>query len=153
MFAIGQTDKTWKAAAEATDGMEEWMETVRGLLPSSLRYYADYLLEQQDYDRWADVHIAWETNPDDYDPAGVRRVEKAGPRALLPLYHGRVWQAIDTRSRQGYKDAVREMKKLKKLYVRLKIEPQWSQFVARLTVQYGRLRALQEEMRKSGLIT
>ncbi|MNT90218.1 hypothetical protein D3C72_2310820 [compost metagenome] len=56
------------------------------------------------------------------------------------------------KNRHSYKAAVKLMKRLAKLYKKLKREERWEEFLEVFTSRNSRLRALQEELRKGKLI-
>jgi uncharacterized Zn finger protein len=93
------------------------------------------------------------TNVSEFGTRDVLNViEKHDRACLLPLYHHAVTNAINGRNRQSYKEAVRYLKKLRAHYRKLKKEPQWDAYIARLVKVNKRLRAFLEEVRKGKLI-
>lgn len=56
------------------------------------------------------------------------------------------------KNRSGYKAAVKLLKRLAKLYKKLKREERWEEFIIVFSSRHSRLRALQEELRKGKLI-
>ncbi|MNH35848.1 hypothetical protein D3C79_965770 [compost metagenome] len=71
---------------------------------------------------------------------------------MLPFYHQAVERFVLEKNRHSYKAAVKLMKRLAKLYKKLKREERWEEFLEVFTSRNSRLRALQEELRKGKLI-
>ncbi|GFN30093.1 SWIM zinc finger family protein [Paenibacillus xylaniclasticus] len=128
-----------------------WMSWMIALLPYSYSEVADHWLELGKYEEWADLQLLMGLSPDDLDAKDVREAAKQAPQTLLPIYHQAIDEAIGARNRQGYKTAVKLMKKLEKLYKSLKREEQWTKYIALVSDKYHRLRALQEEMAKGNI--
>jgi uncharacterized Zn finger protein len=82
----------------------------------------------------------------------LQPIEKDAPELLLPFYHQAVERYIAHKNRDGYKAAVKLLKRLSKIYKKMKREEPWEQFITALAVRNSRLRALQEELRKGKLI-
>lgn len=139
-------DKTWGA------GQKEWQQAIMGLMPNSSRYYGAYLLEKEDYVMWIDLQLWLVLPPDELDSKTLSKVEAKAPHFLLPFYHQLVYRYIQQKNREAYREAVTWMKKLRKLYKKLKMQRDWEIYVDCLKLRYSRLNALQEEMRKWQII-
>jgi len=129
----------------------KWIGWMIELLPYSYSELADHWLELGKFEEWADLQLLMGLSPEDLDGKDVREAAKSAPQSLLPIYHQAIDEAIGSRNRQGYKTAVKLMKKLEKLYKTLKWQEQWTRYVALLSDKYHRLRALQEEMAKGNI--
>ena len=104
------------------------------------------------FEEWADLQLGMGLRPDELDPADIRTTAKMAPSVLVPLYHQSVESWIALRNRQSYRMAVKQLKKLEKLYQSMKNKDDWSRYMNRIAVKYQRMRALQEELRKGNLI-
>jgi len=127
--------------------------TLEEMLPYSRPIYEEKLLAAGKFRQWMDYQLSTGTDPLDYRATDLQIVEKNAPEMLLPFYHQAVERYVLTKQRDGYKMAVKLLKRLAKLYKKTKREPRWEQFMETFTGRYNRLRALQEEMRKGKLIT
>jgi hypothetical protein len=122
------------------------------LLPYSYASYDTFLFEAGDYERWCElqayigVDLAW---------IGKDRVSilaSGSPETLVILYHQSIQQQIELKNRQSYREAVRQLKKLRTLYKKLKRVPEWDEFFELLVEKTKRLRAFQEECKRGKLI-
>ncbi|WP_206916615.1 SWIM zinc finger family protein [Alicyclobacillus suci] len=111
-----------------------------------------YIMTEQ-YRAWVDYCLFNDLTITGIEREELRHVEKAAPEYLLPLYHQAVERCIRLKNRAAYKVAVRHLKKLSTLYKKLKRQDDWVRFLNQFTSRYTRLRALQDEMRKRGVIT
>jgi hypothetical protein len=122
------------------------------LLPYSYAAYDTFLFEAGDFERWCalqayiGVDLAW---------IGKERISvlaASSPETLVVLYHQSIQQQIDLKNRQSYREAVRQLKKLRTLYKKLKRLPEWDEFFELLVDKTKRLRAFQEECKRGKLI-
>jgi hypothetical protein len=122
------------------------------LLPFSYASYDTYLFDEHDYERWSalqayiGVDLSWVGK----DRINILAAES--PETLVSLYHQSIQQQIDLKNRQGYREAVRQLKKLRTLYKKLKRVPEWDEFLELLMDKTKRLRAFHEECKRSKLI-
>jgi hypothetical protein len=122
------------------------------LLPYSYVSYDTYLFEAGDYERWSalqayiGVDLAW------IGKDRINILAAASPENLIILYHQHIQQQIDLKNRQGYKEAVRQLKKLRTLYKKQKRVPEWEEFLEQLIEKTKRLRAFHEECQRGKLI-
>lgn len=121
--------------------------------PLSHSYLARFYIMTEQYRAWVDYCLFNGRMPNEIEREALRHVEKAAPEYLLPLYHQAVERCIRLKNRAAYKVAVRHLKKLSTLYKKLKRQDDWVRFLNQFTSRYTRLRALQDEMRKRGVIT
>ncbi|MFS0723220.1 hypothetical protein [Paenibacillus sp. 1P07SE] len=130
-----------------------WSERMIALLPHAYAELSEHWLERADYEAWADLQLFIGARPQELDVQDLRAVARHAPSVLIPLYHQAVDEAILSRNRQGYRNAVKLMKKLEKLYQADGRHGQWESFVDHLSHKYQRLRALQEELWKGKVVT
>jgi len=130
-----------------------WNDYMTELLPYSYTELSEHWLNLQRYEDWADLQMFLAVKAEEIDAAAMREVAKAAPQVLLPLYHQSVDSAIASRNRQGYRLAVKQLKKLEKLYKSTKESAKWDGYLAELVSKNQRLRALQEELWKGKIIT
>lgn len=125
-----------------------WTTYMTELLPYSYAELSEHWMNVKRYAAWADLQMLVGAKAEDLDAAGLREVAKQSPESLLPLYHQSIEANIATRNRQGYRLAVKQLKKLEKLYKTMKETERWETYLAGVTGKYQRLRALQEELWK-----
>ncbi|WP_029421486.1 hypothetical protein [Alicyclobacillus macrosporangiidus] len=116
------------------------------------REYRLYLLQRDRFEEWADVVMMalWNVPFLAKDEADV--VARQKPEALIPVYHHLVERLVDQRQRDAYREAVRVLVRLRKLYHKVKRPDRWEAFIARFAKRHQRLRALQEELRRKGVV-
>ncbi|MCD7034596.1 SWIM zinc finger family protein [Metabacillus sp. GX 13764] len=122
------------------------------MLPYSFSEYAHFLAFRKQFKSWAELHLLIGFSVEDMDKEMLRAAEKEAPESLLPIYHRYVWMEISQRNRQSYKHAVRKMKKIKKIYEKLKAKEEWEDYLAAMLQEHKRLRAFREELVKGKLI-
>ncbi|MDR0270798.1 hypothetical protein [Paenibacillus sp.] len=128
-------------------------ETLADMLPYSKEVYEESLLTYGKWQQWMDIQLSTGTEPLEFRVSVLQPIEKHAPELLLPFYHQAVERYILMKNRQAYKAAVKLLKRLSKLYKKLKREERWEQFIVMFANRHSRLRALQEELRKGKLIT
>lgn len=125
-----------------------WSTYMTELLPYSYGDLSEHWLSVKRYEDWADLQLLMGAKAEDLDAAGLREVAKLSPESLLPLYHQSIEAHIASRNRQGYRIAVKALKKLEKIYNSMKQKDKWDAYLEGLNLKYQRLRALQEELWK-----
>lgn len=130
-----------------------WTDYMTQLLPHSYSELSDHWLDQKRYDEWADLQMLVGARPEDVGAHALREIAKLAPRALMPMYHQSVEASIQTRNRQGYRVAVKQLKKLERLYKADKDPGRWDQYIDALVRKHQRLRAFQEELWKGKIVT
>ena len=100
-----------------------------------------------------DYQLSIGKEPLDFRVSVMQPIEKHEPELLLPFYHQAVERYILLKNRVSYKAAVKLLKRLSKLYKKIKQEERWEQFITAFASRHSRLRALQEELRKGKLIS
>lgn len=138
---------------QARPGTGEWTRRLVGFLPASYHELASHWLQCGCYEEWADLQLYLGIRPDELDAADVRSVARSAPASLIPLYHQAIDEAIMTRNRQGYRQAVKLMKRLEKLYSEDGRAEKWVRYVSGIADKYQRLRAFQEELWKGKVLT
>lgn len=142
----------WDAAVAALPDAEPRMwETFEQMLPASQTMYEDRLLAAGRYEEWIDIQLSYGREPLDYRATELAPLEKHAPHALLPFYHQAVERHVALKNRASYKSAVKLLKRLAKLYKKMKREDRWIEFFEVFELRHSRLRALQEELRKGKL--
>ncbi|MGO4181804.1 SWIM zinc finger domain-containing protein [Paenibacillus sp. TAF43_2] len=133
--------------------MPIWTDYMKQLLPHSYSELSDHWLGQKRYEEWADLQMLIGSSPEDVGAHALREIAKLAPRALMPMYHQSVESSIQSRNRQGYRIAVKQLKKLERLYKADKDEVRWNQYISGLVSKHQRLRAFQEELWKGKIVT
>ncbi|GGO04674.1 hypothetical protein [Saccharibacillus kuerlensis] len=122
------------------------------MLPYASTLYGSKLMERERWEEWMDYQLSTGREPSHFKVTELAPIEKNAPELLLPFYHQAAERLIEQRSRDGYKAAVRLLKRLDKLYRKMKREDRWEVFMESFNAKYGRLRALQEELKKGKLM-
>jgi hypothetical protein len=130
---------------------EGWLEAAVQLLPVSLEELSGYYLAQGRYYDWADVYATLGLAPWDHDHTAYVTVHREQPEVLLPLYHQTIESLLASKSRNGYRDAVKWLKTIRAIYGRIGREAAWERFFTLFMERTGRLRAFQEELKLGGL--
>ncbi|RXZ81193.1 hypothetical protein EBB07_15985 [Paenibacillaceae bacterium] len=131
---------------------EDWGERMIAFLPHSYEELASHWLAAGHYVRWADLLLYLGVRIETLTIQDLREAGKAAPRVLIPIYHQAVDDAILARNRQGYRLAVKLLKKLEKLYEAEKLAAQWGSYIKQFAQKHQRLRALQEELWKGNYV-
>lgn len=145
----GYWDETVQRMPEAEPLM--W-DTLAAMLPLSREIYENRLLAYEKWQEWMDYQLSAGKAPSDFRVSDLQPVEKNAPQLLLPFYHQAVERFVLEKNRHSYKAAVKLLKRLAKLYKKLKREERWEEFLETFIARYSRLRALLEELRKGKLI-
>ncbi|QTH41869.1 SWIM zinc finger family protein [Cohnella sp. LGH] len=132
-------------------GPQMW-DSLVSLLPLTRELYEKKLLETGQWQRWMDYQLSLGSDPLEFRVTDLAPIDKGAPEALLPFYHQAVERYVLLKNRDGYKTAVKLLKRLAKLYKRLKRESRWEEFFDAFVDRHSRLRALQEELRKGKLL-
>ncbi|PDO10551.1 MAG: hypothetical protein BLM47_06670 [Candidatus Reconcilbacillus cellulovorans] len=133
-------------------GTERFLQVLRSFLPRSLPHYAEALSAAGRYREWADLLMAAGFVFNLHDSSRLSVIEKKDPEALLPLFHQTVEYWIGQRNRTAYREAVRALKRLGRLYHKLGRDEEWRRFCGWLADRYGRLRAFQEELKRGKIV-
>lgn len=152
--SIGPFMTLCRRADEDRPELPVWTAYMTELLPYSYSELSEHWLHMKRYDDWADLQLFVGAGPEDFvDSPELREIAKTAPHVLLPLYHQSIETAIGTRNRQGYRLAVKQLKKLERLYKAAKETAKWDSYLAEFMTKHQRLRALQEELWKGKIVT
>lgn len=121
-------------------------------LPYSFYDYEHLLFTKGQYDRWGELYSFVGIPFSDLPKERVKVVEKEQPEVLLAILHQSVQHEIEMKNRSSYREAVRHLKKLRTLYKKQKRGADWEFFFGTLLEKTKRLRAFQEECKRSKLI-
>ncbi|UII55696.1 SWIM zinc finger family protein [Cytobacillus spongiae] len=132
--------------------LDLYEKTLKSTLPYSYREYDHYLFDQHQYDKWAELQTYIGFDIDLLSDAKIKSLQKAKPETLLPLYHQSIQKQIELKNRTSYKEAVRQLKKLRTLYKKSNRLSDWERFFSALLEKTKRLRAFQEECKRGKLI-
>ncbi|MFI2856170.1 SWIM zinc finger domain-containing protein [Paenibacillus sp. JSM ZJ436] len=144
----------WEQALEWVPQAEAQMwDTLTAMLPFSKVIYDDALWSRGQWRRWIDLQLSTEREPLDYRVSVLAPIEKEEPELLLPFYHQAVERYVLQKNRSSYKSAVKLLKRLAKLYKKLKQPERWELFLDAFIERHSRLRALHEEMRRGKLLS
>lgn len=124
----------------------------RETLPHSYWKYADFLFEQKQYKKWVEMHIYSEISIDMISSELIKEVISEEPELILPLYYHAVQSKVSLKNRSAYKQAVRYLKKMRTIYKKLKQEEKFERYMDYVLDSTKRLRAFQEELKRSKLI-
>ncbi|MBB6672107.1 SWIM zinc finger family protein [Cohnella nanjingensis] len=143
----------WEIVAARLPGAEARMWDALGrMLPYAGDIYEAQMRARGEWHRWVDYQLSAGREPLDFRATELQPLEKEAPEALLPFYHQAVERYVAEKNRAGYKAAARLLKRLAKLYKKMKLESRWELFLDAFAARHSRLRALQEELRKGKLI-
>lgn len=151
--AIGPFMTLCMQADQERPDLEVWTMYMTELLPYSYAALSEHWISMKRYDDWADLQLLIGTRAEELNPNELREVAKFNPYALMPIFHHAIEASIQSRNRQGYRIAVKQLKKLERLYSTAKDTERWDAYIARLADKYQRLRAFQEELWKGKLVT
>ncbi|WP_211748794.1 SWIM zinc finger family protein [Paenibacillus sp. Marseille-Q4541] len=138
--------------SSSSDSEQHLWNSLIHMLPFSRKIYEETLLAHSKWQQWMDYQLSSGTEPLDFRVSVLKPIEKNAPELLLPFYHQGVERYILLKNRDSYKAAVKLLKRLSKLYLKMKQETRWEQFITTFANRHSRLRALQEELRKGKLI-
>lgn len=143
----------WELAIGHQPEAEKLMwDTLVSMLPHSRSHYEQKLITMGAWKRWMDYHLSKGSDALDFRVTELAPLEKNAPDVLLPFYHQAVERYILNKNRDSYKAAVKLLKRLAKLYKKMKQETRWENYIAAFAFRNSRLRALQEELRKGKLL-
>lgn len=132
---------------------QDMWETLVGMLPFAGGMYEEALLAHEKWRSWIDYQLSIRSEPLSFRVSVLQPIEKNAPELLLPFYHQAVERYVLEKNRASYKAAVKLLKRLFKLYKKMKQESRWELFFTAFTSRHSRLRALQEELRKGKLLS
>lgn len=115
--------------------------------------FSDYLLRNERYQEWIALHQLYPSSIPYLDQCGLKDIVAIIPEATLPLYHFYAMDEIKQKSRQNYKQAVRIWRAMKSAAKKSGKLDYFATYMEHVQQQFKRLRALQEEINKSNLLT
>lgn len=143
----------WKEAVEHVPEAEALLWNVlEGMLPHSTPFIEDMLYERHNWKAWIEMQILLERDPFYHKVSVLQPIEKEAPEILLPYYHQAIEHYVALKNRQDYKAAVKLLKRLAKVYKKMKQIERWDSFFSRFMERNSRLRALHEELKKGKLL-
>ncbi|MHA0856403.1 SWIM zinc finger family protein [Paenibacillus sp. CMAA1364] len=144
----------WESTLQYLPESEQDMwSALIGMLPHTKHMYEEKLMSYGKWEQWMDYQLSIGRDPFEFRVTVFQPIEKNAPELLLPFYHQAVEQYIQQKNRASYKQAVKLLKRLSKLYKKTKQEDRWDLFITSLANRNSRLRALQEELRRGKLIS
>lgn len=123
----------------------------RMLLPHTLEPYSHWLIDEERYKEWQELHLFFASGISYAETCGLQMVAHHSPAHAMPIYHLNILREIDEKKRDSYKQAVRHLKKMKQLAKAAGDSAYWNSYVKEIREKYRRLRALQQEMEKGNL--
>lgn len=143
----------WKEAiAHDSEAEKHWWNVMEGMLPHSITIIEDVLYEQRKWKPWVEMQILQGHDPLYHRVSVLQPIEKEAPELLLPYYHQAIGHYVGLKNRHDYKLAVRLLKRLEKVYKKMKQTERWDRFLTGFMERHSRLRALHEEMKKGKLL-
>lgn len=145
--------RLWNEAAQHVPYAKQQMwSLLESMLPYSMSIIEDMLYEQREWKLWIEMQIQQEHDPLHHRVSVLQPIEKDAPELLLPYYHQAVNHYVSLKNRHDYKQAVKLLKRLEKVYKKMKLPERWERFFAGFTEKHSRLRALNEELKKGKLL-
>ncbi|MBP3039062.1 SWIM zinc finger family protein [Bacillaceae bacterium Marseille-Q3522] len=136
----------------ATHSPDLLEKALNEMLPYSYHYYSDFLFSSGAYQKWSVLHAYMDIDISYLPKEQIQEIQKQDPVVLLPLYHQTIHKKISLKQREHYKEAVKLLKKLRTIYKKQKRLEEWDHFMDELERNTKRLRAFQEECKRSKLI-
>ncbi|MDZ5471856.1 SWIM zinc finger family protein [Bacillus sp. 31A1R] len=135
-----------------TNKMDLYEKALLQTLPYSFRDYEDLLFTQRSFEKWGELQAFIGLDMTSISKDKIKELQKENPEVLLPLYHQSIQKHISFKNRGNYRQAVRELKKIKTIYKKLKRLDDWEYFFQSLLERTKRLRAFHEECQRGKLI-
>ncbi|NOU93234.1 hypothetical protein GC093_08370 [Paenibacillus sp. LMG 31456] len=143
----------WKeAAAHIPEAEKHLWNVLEEMLPHSGPIIEEMLYEQRKWKPWLEMQIFKGQDPLYHRVSVLQPIEKESPELLLPYYHQAIEHYVSLKNRHDYKKSVKLLKRLDKVYGKMKQTERWDRFFAGYVGRHSRLRALQEEMKKGKLL-
>ena len=135
--------------ADKIELFDQFCETC---LPYSFTVYSSHLIETGRHRKWVELYLYNGIDPEYISSDEISLINKEDPSLLLPLYTRLVTDKIGSKNRQGYRAAVRYLKKIRTIYKKTKNLEQWDRYIEKIQSSNKRLRAFQEELKRGKLI-
>ncbi|MBJ8193002.1 hypothetical protein JDS79_40395, partial [Bacillus cereus] len=91
-----------------------------GMLPFAGGMYEEALLAHEKWRSWIDYQLSIRSEPLSFRLSVLQPIEKNAPELLLRFYHQAVERYVLEKNRASYKAAVKLLKRLFKLYKKMK---------------------------------
>ncbi|WP_409345335.1 SWIM zinc finger domain-containing protein [Paenibacillus sp. MBLB4367] len=140
------------AVSHIPDAEKPMWSVLEGLLPHSSVIIEDMLYERRKWKPWLEMQILQELDPLYHRVGVLQPIEKEAPELLLPYYHQAIQHYVALKNRHAYKSAVKLLKRLEKVYKKMKQSERWDRFFIDFADRHSRLRALHEELKKGKLL-
>ncbi|MCJ8220985.1 SWIM zinc finger family protein [Bacillus paralicheniformis] len=121
-------------------------------LPYTFTEYSHFLYNKNRFTEWMEIHSLVGFSISEIGQNALKDIAAAAPEALIPSYHREISGLVEQKNRSSYKEAVKQLKKLRSLYKKSKKQDVWNRFMEQFSARYKRLRAFQEELKKGKLI-
>ncbi|MBP1994199.1 SWIM zinc finger family protein [Paenibacillus eucommiae] len=143
----------WKeAVSHLPEADQHLWNVLEGMLPHSTLFIEERLYEQHKWKSWVEMQILQDRSPLYHRVNVLEPIEKEDPAVLLPYYHQSIEHFVALKNRHEYELAVKLLKRLKKVYMKMKEVERWNNFFTSFIDRHSWLKALQEEMRKGKLL-
>jgi hypothetical protein len=143
----------WKeAVAHVPEAEKQLWIVLEEMLPHSAQIIDEMLYEQRQWKPWLEMQIFKGQDPFYHRVSVLQPIEKEAPALLLPYYHQAIEHYVSLKNRHDYKLAVKLLKRLDKVYKKMKQTERWDRFFTGFIDRHSRLRALQEELKKGKLL-
>jgi len=160
VFAQHPSPEAFKVLREVSSKLGQWEQVRKSALDvlerqKNFGLLIEIALDESDVPRALELlprmKSGWGWGWQDYRWKVAEAAEKNHPPAAIALYKEIAEQAIERKNRSAYQEAIEYLKRVKKLYQRLKAQSDWDGYIQSLRTKYERLKALQEELRKARL--
>lgn len=143
----------WKEAVEHVPEAEKLLwNALEEMQPHTTQVIEDTLYKRHHWKAWIEMQILLGKDPFYYRVSVLQPIEKEAPELLLPYYHQAVEHYVGLKNRRDYKAAVKLLKRLAKVYKKMKQPDRWDRYFAQFVERNSRLRALHEELKKGKLL-
>ena len=144
--------KLFKDYQNDTEDDELFEKACETMLPFSYAEYHIFLKNRDDYRKCVELQQIVGFHFSEIELSFIKELEKKEPEKLLPLLHSEIHQLILEKNRSSYKQAVKYLKQLKRVYKKLKRVEVWENYFQKLVSEHNRLRAFKEELKKGKLL-
>lgn len=130
------------------EACETWLRSF-GDVAESL--YAQFLIDRDRCGDWTQLVLQSDTMASLFTNDVREVVARRAPEAVVPIYHQFVLRAIDGKTRDDYRQAVRLLKEMKRPALQAFASDWWNGYIEAIQQSFSRLRALREELEKGQL--
>ncbi len=150
-FLVDSLTEEWLFYLQKTGDEPSYVEGLLGLLPHSYNELSDFFIEKQDYMSWVELQDFCQVLPTRVGKGVLGAIEKADKDALFAYYHLGIERQIRAKKKEQYKQAVKLLKELKKLYKKYSLLEQWEDYLTQLLRVFSRLSAFKKELERGKL--